>query len=181
MISCDIILVIVSPLQEKLINIDRPLLRNDIDRESGYLGDGLKSFELAGSNSYSSGVNRIEMEFLVSDFVEIRFFGVISTNPTCQSHLKTTPNQPCAYGWSRYSIYQKGQKFHQGEMTLRSGSHVLELTLDCVHHKMIFRIDRSDYKLPVKDIVIDTEACPFPWQWRFQFSAHKWALRLVSK
>ena len=155
---------------------------NDSGREAGYLGDGLKNFELGGSNSYSSGVHRIEMEFLVTEFVENHFFGVISGTSRYQSRLKTTSSQPCAYGWSRYGIYRKGQNFHhQGDIKIRSGSHVLELTLDCVHHKIIFRINGSDDRVPVKDIVIDTEACPFPWQWRFLFSANKWALRLVSK
>jgi len=158
------------------------LVLDDSGREAEYVGDGLKQFEVGGSNSYSSGVHRIEMEFLVSDFVEIDFFGVISGNSEYQSRLTTTSRQPCAYGWSRYDVYRKGQSFHhQGDIRIRSGLHVFEFTLDCVHHKIIYRIDHTDNRLPVKDIVIDTEACPFPLHWRFRFSANKWALRLVSK
>lgn len=121
------------------------------------------------------------MELLFSEFLGIEFFGVISGTSRYQSNSWITTSQPCAYGWGRYGVYQKGKLSSFGnEIRPRSDS-VLELTLDCDHHKIIFLINRSNYGLPMKDIVIDTEACPFPWQWRFRFLANQWAVRLRAE
>ena len=152
-------------------------------RAAAYPSDRADLFKLRGSNLYSSGVHRIRLEIGVStEYMHFDFFGIISGSATYQSYTTDIARLPCVYGLSMRSVYRQGQAFdNQRAPPLRRGVSFIGLTLDCVNHKISYYTIERGSQSPKLNILIDTQICPFPWQWHLNFSEKTWYLRLISE
>ncbi|CAF2912672.1 unnamed protein product [Rotaria sp. Silwood2] len=132
--------------------------------------------EIRGKNEYITGRHKIRL-CIEQSADRWTFLGITSKSILLQ---KQSSSSKSSYGWTNNNYFWLNGECHPNKSSPRiemKTNDMISLIFDCDNHKILMINERTNAKY---ELIVNTDHCPFPWQFHVNLYEANSRIRILS-